>query len=164
MRDLTTFDMFVMHPLLHDLPAAWLRRLTAHARPVEYERGHRLFHADAPADLLWLVQSGHVLLDLHVPGRGDVIVDRCGEFVGWSALVRSRHWDFGGVAGADLSAVEFRASGLRDQLADDPDLRCEFLTRMLGVADGSLGAARRRLAGLAAPPAETSRTRDRRTP
>ncbi|MEU8661504.1 cyclic nucleotide-binding domain-containing protein [Actinoplanes philippinensis] len=145
MLDLTTFDMLALHPLLADLPAAWLRRLTAHARPVDHGRGQRLFRADAPTELVWLVHSGHVLLDLPVPGRGDVVVDRCEEFVGWAALVRARRWNFGGVVGDDLYAVEFHAAGLRDQLADDPDLRCELYARLLTVADAGLLATRHRL-------------------
>lgn len=152
MLNLTTFDMLALHPLLSDLPTAWLRRLTAHGRPVEYERGCRLFHADAPADRMWLVLGGHVVLDVPVPGRGDVEVDRCGAFVGWPVLATARRWDFGGVAGDDLYAVEFRATGLRDQLADDPELRGEVYARMITVADDDLRQARLRLAGLSVPP------------
>ncbi|BEL05144.1 hypothetical protein Q0Z83_033350 [Actinoplanes sichuanensis] len=152
MRDLTTFDMLALHPLFADLPTAWLRRLTAHGRPVEYERGFRLFGADAPVERMWLLLSGSVLLDLPVPGRGDVPVDRCEGFVGWAALARARRWDFGGVAGEDLYAVEFRATGLRDQLADDPDLRGEFYARLITVADDGLRSLRLRVAGLTIPP------------
>ena len=40
------------------------------------------------ASRFWLIQSGHVALDLHVPGQGRMKIDTIGmgEMLGWSWL------------------------------------------------------------------------------
>lgn len=75
---LSVFDLLAMHPLIAGLPAGWLHRLAAFGQPVYRFTGHRLFREDGPADRFWLVHSGTVALDLHVPGRGDVVIEKAG--------------------------------------------------------------------------------------
>lgn len=83
---LSVFDLLALHPMAADLPAEWLHRLAAHARPVYRFAGHRLFREDGLADRFWLVHSGAVAVDLHVPGRGDVVIEQLGP-----GTVAARH-------------------------------------------------------------------------
>lgn len=83
---LSVFNLLALHPMAADLPAEWLHRLAAHARPVYRFTGHRLFREDGPADRFWLVHSGAVAVDLHVPGRGDVVIEQLGP-----GTVAARH-------------------------------------------------------------------------
>jgi len=70
----------------------WLRRLAVHGRPVFHAAGHRLFRTDGPADRFWLIDSGAVVLDFPVPGRGDIVIERLrrGSVVGWPSSTRTR--------------------------------------------------------------------------
>ena len=43
-----------------------------------YPAGHRLFADGGHADKFWLIESGHVALDLLVPGEGPVIIGPLG--------------------------------------------------------------------------------------
>lgn len=154
---LSVFDLLVMHPAVADLPTGWLRLLAPLGRPVYHRTGYRLFREDAPADRFWLVHAGAVAVDLHVPGRGDVVVDRVGAggVVGWSWLLPAYRWRFGAVVADDIRAVEFDAAGVRAVIAEHPALGRELELRFLGVVAGRLEAARHRLVELYAYPCAT---------
>lgn len=147
MTFLSTYDLLALHDFVADLPAAWLHRLAVYARPVEFRPGERLFREDGLADRLWLVHSGVVVLDLHVPGRGDIEVDRLGAdaVLGWETLIPPHRWSFGAVSAEQTYAVEFYAGGLRGFAGDDPEFGREFCVRLLSRVSDSLQVARHRL-------------------
>lgn len=57
------------HPFLHGPPRAQLDVLSRAAEDVTFPAGHRLFEDGSHARRFWLIQSGRVRLDLHVPAR-----------------------------------------------------------------------------------------------
>jgi CRP/FNR family cyclic AMP-dependent transcriptional regulator len=154
------------HPFLAGLPHA--AELTGRARLVEFPRDGRLFDEGAQADRFWLIQTGRVALDLHVPGRADVVIETLGDgdVVGWSWLFPPYAWHFGARAVTDTTAVEFDAAAVRAVCDADPVLGQALLRRFLGVMCDRLQAARIRLLDLyargpyletpsaASPPAE----------
>lgn len=154
MTTLSVFDLLALHPLVADLPIGWLHRLAEHARPVYRRAGHRLFRPDGPADRFWLLHSGTVALDLHVPGRGDVVIEELGAatLVGWSWRLAPYRWQFGAVVAADIRAVEFDAARIRALIAEDTELGRELDARLLAVVADRLRAARHRLIELYAYP------------
>jgi CRP-like cAMP-binding protein len=156
MAPLTVFDEIAMHPFLADLPTGWLQRLAPHGRLILRHPGGRLFAEDQPATTFWLIRSGAVALDFHVPGRGDIVIERlgAGEVVGWSWLLPPFRWASGAVIADECRAVEFDAAGVRAELAEDPDLGRELTARFLGVLADRLQASRRRLVELYAYPAD----------
>ncbi|WIM93040.1 cyclic nucleotide-binding domain-containing protein [Actinoplanes oblitus] len=143
-----------MHDFAVDLPADWLRRWAVRGRPVFRANRHRLFRAGDPADKFWLVNSGAVVLDLPVPGRGDIVIEqlRHGSVVGWSWLLAPYRWRFGAVVAEDMHAIEFDAAHVRAMIDDDPKIGRDLNGRFLAVLADRLGAARSRLAELYAYP------------
>jgi len=156
MTSLSVFDLMVLHDFATELPSGWLRRLAVYGRPVHYVAGYRLFREDDNADRLWLVNSGLVAVDLHVPGRGDIEAERLGSgsVVGVSALVPPYRWALGAIVVEDVRAVEFYAAGVRAIMAEDPDLGRDLFQRLLRTSQDRLAAARHRLVELSAFPAE----------
>ena len=154
MTSLTVFDQLVLHEFVSGLPAGWLHRLALHGRPVFHPAGHRLFHSDGPADNFWLLRSGVVALDFHVPGRGDILIEKLtsGALVGWSWLLEPHRWRFGAVVAEDIHAIAFDAAKVRALLASDPELGRELSNRLLAVVSDRLQAARHRLVELYAYP------------
>jgi CRP/FNR family transcriptional regulator, cyclic AMP receptor protein len=155
MTALTVFDHLALHPFLADLTSDWLHRLAARGRAVMWPATRRVFREDAPADRFWLLCSGTVALDFHVPGRGDVVIERVGDggVIGWSWLIEPHRWTLGAVAAEDCRAIEFDARGVRNLLAEHPDLGREVTARFLEVMADRLQASRRRLIELYAYPA-----------
>lgn len=155
---LSVFDVLVLHPVVGDLPATWLSRLASHARQACHITDHRLLREDEPADRFWLVRSGMVAIDLHVPGRGDIVVEElgAGSVVGWSWLIPPYRCRYGAIVTDDIRAIEFNAAGVRSMIAEDAELGCELQSRMLAVMADRLETARNRLIELDAYPPEAS--------
>ena len=158
MSSLSVFDLIAMHDFAADLPSDWLHRLAVHGHPVFRPAGQRLFRTDGPADRFWLIDSGVVVLDFPVPGRGDIVIERLrrGSVVGWSWLLAPYRWRFGAVVAEDMHAVEFDASRVRALIADDPEFGRELNARFMAVLAERLHASRKRLADLYAYPEEAA--------
>jgi CRP-like cAMP-binding protein len=156
MSSLSVFDLMVMHEFVAELPSGWLRRLAVYGRPVHYVDGYRLFREDDLADRLWLVNTGELAIDFHVPGRGDIEVERigAGSVVGISALVSPYRWALGAVVVDEIRAVEFYAAGVRALMAEDSDLGRDIFRRLLRTSQDRLAAARHRLVELKAFPSD----------
>ena len=151
---MSVHDQLVVHPFLAGLRADWLQRLAPHGRPVLRHTGYRLFREGGPANRFWLVRTGVVALDFHVPGRGDIVIERVGAggVVGWSWLLPPNPWTLGATVAEDCQAIEFDVDGVRRLLAAEPDLGRELTTRFLTVMGSRLQAARHRLVELYAYP------------
>jgi hypothetical protein len=102
------------------------------------------------------VRSGVIDLDFHVPGRGDIVIDRVGDdgVVGWSWMLPPYRWSLGAVVAGECHAIEFDAAGVRQLIGEDPDLGRELTTRFLAVTADRLRTARHRLVDLYAHCAE----------
>ena len=87
-------------------------------RDVTFPAKQRLFEDGGSATRFWLLQSGHVCLDLHVPGQGRMKIDTIGmgELLGWSWLFPPYRWAFGAVAASPVEAFEFDARTVREPL------------------------------------------------
>jgi CRP/FNR family transcriptional regulator, cyclic AMP receptor protein len=66
------------HPFLHGMPREHLAVLSQAASDVTVPARHRFFEDGGHATRFWLVQSGHVAVDVHVPGQGQVSIDTIG--------------------------------------------------------------------------------------
>ncbi|MGW0705914.1 cyclic nucleotide-binding domain-containing protein [Streptomyces sp. NPDC002643] len=68
--------------ILRALPAEHRQRLMRFAREVSVPQGTRLFEEGGKADRFWIIRTGTVELDMHVPGStiaqwvGDVLAHR----------------------------------------------------------------------------------------
>lgn len=146
------------HPFLRGMSHEQLAVLAEAGRDVRFPAGHRLFEDGGNAARFWLIQSGHVWLDLHVPGEGPVVIETIGmgELLGWSWLFPPYKWAFGAVAVADVQAFEFAAPAVRQCCEDDPELGYELSQRMTRVLSRRLQATRIRLITRPADPAPMS--------
>lgn len=135
------------HPFLHGMPGNQLAVLGRAASDVRYPAGHRFFEDGGHATCFWLIQSGHVTVDVHVPGQGRVPIDTIGmgELVGWSWLFPPFMWAFGAVAASPVEAFEFDARAVRAWCTSDPALGYEVTRRVAEVLTRRLKSTRNRL-------------------
>jgi CRP/FNR family cyclic AMP-dependent transcriptional regulator len=142
-----TTAVLAAHPFLRGMPCDQLGLLTATACDVRFPARYRLFEDGGNATRFWLIQSGHVSLDLHVPGEGPVVIETIGmgELLGWSWLFSPYRWAFGAVAATPVEAFEFDAPAVREACAADPGLGYELNQRITRVLAKRLQATRIRL-------------------
>jgi CRP-like cAMP-binding protein len=138
---------------LNALPAEHRRRLTDLARETTFPAGARIFEEGGHADRFWIVRTGAVVLDMHVPGRRAAVIETLGhgELVGWSWLFSPYVWKLGAEAQSPVRAYEFDAAAVRLRCEDDPALGAAVSQWVGGVLAHRLGAARTRLLDLYAP-------------
>ena len=135
------------HPFLHGMSPDQLGTLAGAARDVSFPARHRLFEDGGYATRFWLIRSGHVSLDLHVPGEGPVVIETIGmgELLGWSWLFPPYKWAFGAVAVTAVEAFEFDAPVVRECCAAHLELGYELNQRVARVLAKRLQATRIRM-------------------
>ncbi|MGP4050382.1 Crp/Fnr family transcriptional regulator [Streptomyces sp. 2A115] len=135
------------------LPAEHRERLMGIAREVSFEAGTRLFDEGRRADRFWVVRTGVVALDLHVPGRRAAVIETLGhgELVGWSWHFPPYVWQLGAEATHPVRAWEFDAATVRAMCAGDPEFGRTIAFWVGQVLAHRLHAARTRLLDLYAP-------------
>jgi CRP-like cAMP-binding protein len=135
------------HRFLRGMSRHHLAVLAETASDVVFPAGHRLFEDGGNAAHFWLIQCGHVALDLNVPGQGLVRIDTIGmgELLGWSWLFPPFKWTFGAVAAGPVEAFEFDGRAVRARCAADPALGYELTQLLTRVIANRLQATRIKL-------------------
>ncbi|MFD7915995.1 cyclic nucleotide-binding domain-containing protein [Streptomyces sp. NPDC059752] len=82
------------------LPAQHRSRLMGVAQEVDFPESARPFNEGGRADRFWIVRTGIVALDVHVPGRQPAVIESLGpgELVGCSWMLQPSSWRLGAVA------------------------------------------------------------------
>ncbi|CAM5455546.1 cyclic nucleotide-binding domain-containing protein [Streptomyces purpurascens] len=139
--------------LAEALPAVPRERLMRIAREVSFDAGARLFEEGRRAERFWIVRTGTVVLDLHVPGRRAAVVESLGqgELVGWSWHFPPHVWHLGGEAMGPVRAFEFDAETVRAMCAQDAEFGRAIAVWVGRAVAHRLHASRVRLLDLYAP-------------
>ena len=117
-----TASGLVTQRFLRGMEPGHLEALAKAASEVMFPARQRIFADGDYADKFWLIQSGHVALDMLVPGEGLVVIGEVGigGLVGWSWLLPPYQWAFGAVCVTDVTAIQFDAAAVRDLCVADP--------------------------------------------
>ncbi|MGW1911567.1 Crp/Fnr family transcriptional regulator [Streptomyces sp. NPDC002076] len=128
-------------------------RLMRLPHEVTFEAGSRLFEEGRRADRFWIVRTGTVALDLHVPGRRPALIETLGpgELVGWSWHFPPYLWHLGAEALSPVRAWEFDAGAVRAVCAEEPEFGRAVAVWVGRVVAQRLHASRVRLLDLYAP-------------
>ncbi|RAJ62385.1 hypothetical protein K378_03735 [Streptomyces sp. Amel2xB2] len=139
--------------LIAALPSEGRERLLLLGQEVQFPRGTRIFEEGRTAEKFWIVRSGSVTLDVHVPGRRAATVETLGpeELLGWSWLFPPYAWHLGATALSPVRALEFDARKVRALCDEDPVLGRELYFQVAGVVARRLHSARTRLLDLYGP-------------
>jgi CRP-like cAMP-binding protein len=143
------------HGFLAALAPAHRERLLGYARDVAVPGGTRLFEEDGAADRFWIIRSGHVALDVHVPGRRAAVVETLGDgdLLGWSWLFEPYRWHLGARTRDPLTASEVDAARVRAACREDPAFGLAVTHEVAAVVARRLKATRTRLLDLYGPAA-----------
>ncbi|GHK05055.1 cyclic nucleotide-binding domain-containing protein [Streptomyces sp. NPDC003753] len=139
--------------MLRALSLRHRERLMRTAREVSFPQGTRLCEEGGRADRFWIIRSGTVDLDLHVPGRRAAVIETLGhdELLGWSWLFGPHAWHLGAETTTPVRAYEFDAAAVRSMCQDDPVLGFAVAQWAGCILSHRLGSERTRLLDLYAP-------------
>jgi CRP/FNR family cyclic AMP-dependent transcriptional regulator len=149
------------HAFLRGMPADDVARLAGAAVAVSMPAGHRLFDEGAPATKCWLLTAGHVVLDLHMPGRANLIVETLGrgDVLGFSWLSPPHEWQFGAETVEPTEAYELDGTTVMALCGRHPELGYQLALRLLAAAVQRLQATRIRLLDLYGAPSQKAEAR-----
>ena len=114
---------------------------------VVFHAGKFIYREEQPADRFYLIRHGRVALEVHSPGRENIIVDtlKPGDVLGWSWVVPPYRCNFDARAVELTRLISFDAACLRGKMEGDRALGYEMYKRMLPLVAARLAAARRQL-------------------
>ena len=138
------------HAFLQDLGAKDLETLAACAQTRNFTAGEYLWRQGELADVLYLIRSGSIALEIFVPHQGPLQIDTvgAGEAFGWSWLIPHYRWHFDVRAVTPVQVFALDAECLRQKLDEDPHLSYELLKRLVPVLARRLTNTQRKLLDL----------------
>jgi CRP-like cAMP-binding protein len=144
----TAYDALRAQPLLDGLSDWQLERLAAHGHRSMFHAGCRIFHEGEPAERMWLIVAGKVVVDTRTAEDEQAVVDTLGPgaMLGWSWLLPPHRWHFGAVAVETTQTIELDGSSVRELCHNDPLLGYQLALAVVRVVTDRLQATRRRLA------------------
>lgn len=139
--------MRTMHGFHGVLPKKYREQLRALGRDVAFPVGTRIFGEGARADRFWILHTGSVSLDMHVPGRRRVVVETLGhgELLGWSWMFPPYAWHLGAEAVSPVRAREYDAKAIRELCEREPELGRAVTLAVAEVVAHRLQQSRTRL-------------------
>ena len=87
-------ELLKSHPFCRGLSDAQVQELVPCARLTRFTEGAVIFREGGEADALYLILKGRVVLEQHIPGKGDVQLEDLtgGDMLGLSWLFPGGHW------------------------------------------------------------------------
>jgi len=132
------------HRLFAGLGQPFLELAAGCAKNVRFDADEYLFHADDPADWIYLIRHGRVALEVTSAASGVVRFETVGEgeMVGMTWLLPPYRWGYDARATEMTRALALDARCLRDKCEADHHLGYEILKRFLPVLVQRLQATR----------------------
>ncbi|MFJ4989795.1 Crp/Fnr family transcriptional regulator [Streptomyces sp. NPDC088732] len=139
--------------LFDALPPTARGRLADLSREVNFPERTRIFEEGQRADRFWVIRTGSVSLDLHVPGRRAAVVETLepGDLLGCSWLFPPYTWHLGAETQSPVRAMEFDATIVRALCEADAAFGRDVSRRIAEIVAHRLQGARTRLLDLYAP-------------
>ncbi|MBB1245908.1 Crp/Fnr family transcriptional regulator [Streptomyces durbertensis] len=139
--------------LLGTLPPDQAERLRQHGREVAFPSGARIFEEGQKADRFWIIHTGSVTLEQHVPGRRNQAVETIGhgELLGWSWFFPPYNWHLSAETDSPVRALEFDAAEVRELCEADHELGYNLALAVGEIISHRLQRTRTRLVDLYGP-------------
>jgi CRP-like cAMP-binding protein len=110
------------HPFLKELSEEQIRFMVSCAKNLRFQPGHFLVREGGEADVLYLIRSGRVALEIAAPGKSAFLLEslEAGDILGLSWIFPPNRWDLDARAVEPVSALSFDAGCLRAKMEQDP--------------------------------------------
>lgn len=148
---MTTLEPIISaHPFFKDLEPRHFQFIVGCARNARHAKGEILFREGDEANWFYVIREGQLALEIHVPGRGSVVIHTVseGEILGTSWLFPPYRWQFTARVLHPTRLLAFDGKCLRGKCEADHDLGYELAKRAAQILLQRLDAARLQLLDL----------------
>lgn len=135
------------HPFFKDLPDDARKTLAGCAKNERHEAGQYLTHEGEPADKFYLIRSGTLAVEFHVPTGESLIIEtlHAGDVFGWSWMIKPYEWAYD-IRAVDLTRViSLDAACMRKKITKDKSLGFELYSRFVPIIVKRLHSTRQQL-------------------
>lgn len=131
-----------------------VRFVAAHAKARSVAKGEVLFRYGDPADHFYLVENGHVSVEVAaITGPALELQDLGpGSVLGWSWLIAPHSWSFQARAKTAVELLEFEGRSILAHCEEDPRFGYEVLRLFAALMSERLHFARRKMMEAWNPP------------
>jgi CRP/FNR family cyclic AMP-dependent transcriptional regulator len=138
------------HPFTAGMKAEHVALIAGCAKNVHLAPGTYALREGDPAGTFYALRDGVVALEVHAPGRGDLVVQtlHAGDVLGWSWLFPPYRWAFDARVVEPVRAIALDGACLRGKAERDHELGYELMTRVAKVFTTRLAATRLQLLDL----------------
>ena len=140
----TIEQLLVETRLFADLSPNHLETVAGCGVTAHFDEGEYIFREGGAADTFYVLRSGSVALETHVPGRGPARLTTLHEedVLGWSWLFSPYRWHLDARAVEPVRALAFDGACLRQKSTDDHELGYQLMRRFAEVIVSRLQATR----------------------
>lgn len=140
-------DRLRNHSFGSGLPPAAIRMLAGIAQARDFKAGEYLWKQGDRAEVLYLIDSGQIALEILVPHQGPLQIETvgAGEVLGWSCLLEPYRWHFDARTLEDVSALVLESKRLRQQCDDLPVVGYRVLKQLTPLLEVRLQKMRLRI-------------------
>jgi CRP/FNR family transcriptional regulator, cyclic AMP receptor protein len=133
MKPQSLASLLEKHPLLEGMEPEHLEFLAGCSSNHRIEPGDSLVREGEEAGHTYLIRTGRMALELHLPGQGTRRLQTVepGEMMGWSWLFPPYRWHFDAVALEPTMVLALDGACLRKKLDADHSLGYAFLLRLV---------------------------------
>ena len=138
---------------LHDIDPDHLQQIASIAEIRVYDTNDILFHEGQPAEYVYLVVTGRIMLEL-CPAtiyQKNLMSVGPGEMLGWSSFVEQRNYASTGVVVAPTQLVKIDGKRLRAICDRDPEFGYDFMHRIMRALAKRLTTTWSQLANIYVP-------------
>jgi CRP/FNR family transcriptional regulator, cyclic AMP receptor protein len=141
------FELLQQSQFLENFSESHLRTLSSFADSLEVSTGERIFREGDPADAVYLIDVGRVVLEICAPGIGckQICTLSRGELLGWSPLLDQVRFTATARALEPTRLIRMNADQLRSACQQDMSLGYDFLRRTSNALAKRLSATRLQL-------------------
>lgn len=125
----------------------FIELLAAHAKPRRLAEGEVLFHYGERSDRFYLVESGHVSVEVAAISGPALELQELGPgaALGWSWIIAPHTWSFQARASTAVELLEFDGNAVVARCEEDPRFGYEVLKRFAALMSERLHFARRKM-------------------
>jgi len=129
-------------------------RILPLATPFKHAAGETIFREGDPSLHLYIVKTGHVALEVHVPPKGNrtILTVGHGDVFSWSALVEPRIETASARATEDCEILGIKGGALMDLCREDTEVGFEVYRALAHIITTRLNATRLQLLDIFALP------------
>lgn len=142
------------HSFFEDLPSGDIEFISSCGRNAVFKEGARIAREGDDADEFYVIRSGMVAIETHVPHRGSItlLTLKHGDIMGWSWLFPPYHWTFDARAIEQVQAIALNGKCLREKCEMDTAMGYRLMKKFAGIMTDRLRRTRLQVLDVYASP------------